>query len=312
MAPYVTKRKSVQINSFEGVPEDRVFLWWRSTAKDFDFSFIKNTKTYPELKSLSGMKWEYQGADAKEIYSRLFNVAEKDKNKTSRRGYWQTYSAEMNPEAVTITITFSNESESLPVTIRPKDQSEKNLAKVRQRMERYTKLLADRMIAETKDYALYQKDSVAYTDNPSGAQAAVQLSIMRSFETDNFGIWNVDRFVKEGGFVSFTLAFVDQDNNPVIPEDVFIADKRYNSVFKFPVSFASNKSTTHAANTRKVIFSPYSECIIWTVLRGGRLAIAKPSELRKLAGKKDHQKITVNVMEYTSASIENTREYLNF
>jgi hypothetical protein len=111
MAPFKPKQRAVYITSFEGIPEDCVFLWWRSPGKDFDFSFIKLNKSFPELKSLSGMKWEYQGTDAKEVYTKLFNVAEKDKNRPVRRGYWQSYTAVMNPEEASITLTFINEEE---------------------------------------------------------------------------------------------------------------------------------------------------------------------------------------------------------
>ncbi len=277
MAPYEPKQRPVYLASFEGVPEDRVFLWWRSPAKDFDFSFIRIYKSLPELKALSGMKWEYHGTDAKDVYAQLFNVPEKEKNKAARRGYWESYSAAMNPETATASITFFNAEESMSFTVRPKDRSEKNILKVRERMEKYNKLLEARLETDVVHYANYQRDSLEFSYDKE-AMNTIKMDVMRSFQVDNFGIWNVDRIAKDANFTAYTLKLVDENGRPIVAEEIYLVDKNFNSVFKYSIRGEGT-----------VRINPYSNNMLWVVLPGNKLAVASQSEIWKLAGKKGRQ-----------------------
>lgn len=298
--PFKTKKRAIHLTSFEDVPEDKVFLWWRSPATEFEFSFTLLSKSYPELKAFAATKWEYKGTDAKEVYARLFNVPQKEKYKAVRRGYWDSYSVELDKESITATFVFVNDAESITVIARPKEKGEKNLLKVRSRMNNYETAMTKRLKADDADYRSYQKDSVSFTINQTPVNETT-LAVMRSFEIDNLGIWNVDKIADNRKFVAYNLRFVDENNNPIQIETVYLADKDFNSVFQY-----------YSPSKRTVLLNPYSNNMLWAVLPGNRLAVAGKEQIWKLAGTKGKQKVVMKVKEDAVASIEDAREELNF
>jgi hypothetical protein len=169
-------------------------------------------------------------------------------------------------------------------------------------MNLYEKALAKRLQEDNNKYEVYRKDSIAYMNETSQQSLnETRLAVMRSFEIDNLGIWNVDKIADNKSFVAFSLDFVDENNEPIDVDVIYLADKSFNSVFRYNV-----------ATKNKVLLNPYSNNMLWAVLPGNKLAIAGQQQLWKLAGTKGKQKITMKVSDDAVASIEEARAALNF
>jgi len=300
VAAYKEPVRQVYVYSFDGVPNDKVFLWWKFPAKEFAFRFTQLSKSYPELKAISGIHWEYKGEDTKEIYSKIFNTPGKGKKPVYRKGIWTKIEVIPAEENGYVTINFSNDKETVAIKVRPKEKNEARLVKVNARLERYFAELKNRQQQDARDYAFYRTDSLRLTYD-STATASLQMDVMRSFEIDNFGIWNCDRVADTKSFVAYDLNFVDENGKAIYPQIIYLVDKDYNSVF-----------TYYPDVKQKVRINPYSTNLIWTVLPGGKLGIVKPDQLLALAAGKRKQKLTMQVSDNALTSIEDVRAELQF
>jgi hypothetical protein len=296
---YEPARRIVSVVSFEGVPEDKVFLWWKSKARDFEFSFTRFDMSYPELRALSLTKWKYEGEDAREVYKQLFNVKPLKGQHASRRGIWDTCEVQAGEQGK-IKLLLTGYDQTMELEVVPADKNNRNQEKIAKRMEQYARSLDKRIRTDQARYLKYQADSTAYIASTI-RKTDYRSEILRSFTVDRFGIWNVDKIVSQETYAQYKVRFTDESGQEILVKAAYVADQDVNTVF-----------TYYFDGQPMIRLNRESRNLLWFILPGDKLAVVYPDKLSILKYGSGVQPLPASIRDDAFASMESVREELNF
>jgi hypothetical protein len=195
-----------------------------ANPKLYSFHFKINLQQNPELNVYDGILWEYAGSGgnddpAKNKWVQTATWREMKLNNTGREGIYQ--------------LTLSTREQTFTTIVRPVFEKED--------MEYAKDVFNDR-------YAKYRK----YMDKKNAEEAALRVQeakrkkqneqislITRSFEINQFGIWNCDRYYTLPEPMVLSVNFNTADTSVKI-DQLYIIEKNINSVIRM----AAGKGTT--------------------------------------------------------------------
>ena len=270
----------------------------------FDFSISRSQTMPPELKTLSGITWRYYGKDAQEVFMKLFELDKMPKQTVNSKvivtGYsYVTEDLEAGPNDYQIHFAAGRTNISLSVV--PVFRSKWSKNAFERKWKKYSEAYAVAKRNEEIRFSQFQLDTAAYFANNEryvARKVTTETAALRSFEVDNFGIWNCDRPIPD--MPSTVIAeFIDEKGNPLEITTGYLVVKSRNTVYT-------------VRDFRNFKFDPKAETLFWAVLPNDKLAIIYPKEFAKNQTTGNRCTFTMQIRDTALDNISSLKSALSF
>jgi hypothetical protein len=195
-----------------------------------------------------------------------------------------------------VNITTENMTMNIPVM--PAFLSESSDKNFNKRFGKYSEASNQRRYNEQKRYEKFRADTIAYFANNARFQKTIanaETVALRTFEIDNFGVWNCDKFYPAASN-TVVARFTDQNGKRLKFTKGYLVEKARNSVY--PVSDFEY---------------PQAQNLFWAILPDNKLAVIYPKEFAKHEkDKKGFCTFVMKVDDNALQSKENLKAALSF
>jgi len=257
----------------------KIFFSKVKSPEIFDFRFGKTKAMLPELKAFYGITWRYKGNDAQAVFMTLFKWDEMRRSKFSPTDFQGMASVihdenEAAADKFRIILTSGDMMMSIPVT--PQFRTEGAKRDFVKRLEKYSAAVAQRINDEQARFKQFKKDTADYfaaNGRYVKSSASAEAVALRTFQIDNFGIWNCDKYFSPKRN-SVIARFTDENGKKILIQHGYLVEKNRNSVYT-------------VTNFNDFRFDPKEANLFWAILPGNKLAIISPEEFVRNKNKND-------------------------
>mgnify|MGYP003335846050 CR=1 FL=1 len=280
---------------------------WYSRKKsptNFDFRFSRESNMPAEMKYITNVTWRYYGDDAQDVYMNMFGLYEMKKRTRDAGTFSGTAYITPNYETgegnFRVHITTDGMTMDIPVV--PVINSEGAWPNFRARWAKYNDASAARRNNERAAFDKFRADTAEYFANNERYKksvANVETVALRTFEIDNFGVWNCDRFLPAASN-TVIARFVDEKGKRIKITKGYLVEKARNSVY----------TVNDFGNFR---FDPKAENLFWAMLPDNNIGVIYPKEFAK--HEKDKDGVCTFVMKVDDKALDsyaNLKSVLSF